>query len=52
MTEYSATARYDGKWWSVAFDNLPEGYGGATQGRTWAEAERMAREAVALLLDE
>ncbi|AQA13018.1 type II toxin-antitoxin system HicB family antitoxin [Streptomyces malaysiensis] len=51
MTEYSATARYDGKWWSVSFDDLPEGYGGATQGRTWAEAERMAREAVALLLD-
>ncbi|GGT00383.1 MULTISPECIES: type II toxin-antitoxin system HicB family antitoxin [Streptomyces] len=51
MTEYRATARHDGKWWSVSFDNLPKGYGGATQGRTWAEAERMAREAVALLLD-
>ncbi|WP_284578335.1 hypothetical protein [Streptomyces sp. 2P-4] len=51
MTVYRATARHDGKWWSVSFDNLPKGYGGATQGRTWAEAERMAREAVAVLLD-
>lgn len=51
MTEYRATARHEGKWWSVSFDNLPKGYGGATQGRTWAEAERMAREAIALLLD-
>ncbi|WP_424211092.1 type II toxin-antitoxin system HicB family antitoxin [Streptomyces sp. BI20] len=51
MERYRAVARHEGKWWSVSFENLPPGYGGATQGRTWAEAERMAHEAVALLLD-
>ncbi|AWI29052.1 type II toxin-antitoxin system HicB family antitoxin [Streptomyces sp. ICN441] len=50
-TTYHATAGHDGKWWTVSLHDLPEGYGGATQGRTWREAERMAREAIALLLD-
>lgn len=51
MDTYNATAAYDGRYWSVTFDDLPKGYGGATQGRTWKEAHRMATDAVALLLD-
>lgn len=48
---YHATATWDGMWWSVVFEDLPQGFGGATQGRDRMEAISMAREAVALLLD-
>lgn len=48
--EYRATATYDGTWWAVTFDNLPPGYGGATQGRTWKQAEHNARECLALAM--
>lgn len=48
--EYRATAAYDGRWWTVTFDNLPPGHGGATQGRAWEEAEANARKGLASLL--
>lgn len=48
---YRAMATYDGTWWSVIFGNLPKGYAGATQGRTWKQALEMARDVVASLLD-
>ncbi|MFD7982502.1 type II toxin-antitoxin system HicB family antitoxin [Kitasatospora indigofera] len=47
-TTYQATARRSGTWWAVEVPNVP---GAHTQGRNLKEAEQMAREAVALLLD-
>ncbi|MFE7217053.1 type II toxin-antitoxin system HicB family antitoxin [Streptomyces sp. NPDC057611] len=48
---YHASAERDGRWWIVKLLDLPKGYAGATQGRTWSEAERMAKDAVAMLLE-
>ncbi len=45
---YRATARRSGMWWAV---EVPEVPGARAQGRSLREAEQMAREAVALLLD-
>ncbi|MCX5215610.1 type II toxin-antitoxin system HicB family antitoxin [Kitasatospora sp. NBC_00240] len=47
-TTYQATARRSGTWWAVEVPDVP---GAHTQGRNLKEAEQMAREAVALLLD-
>ncbi len=47
-TTYQATARRSGTWWAVEVPQVP---GAHTQGRNLKEAEQMAREAVALLLD-
>lgn len=54
MTErpaYHATATKDGDWYAVEIHNLPPGMVGVTQGRDLNDAESMARECIALLLD-
>lgn len=54
MTErptYHATATRDGEWYAVKIHDLPPGLAGATQGRDLDDAESMAREAIALLLE-
>jgi DNA-directed RNA polymerase specialized sigma24 family protein len=43
---YSATATREGRWWVVDVPGI-----GATQGRTTREAERMAVDLVAVMLD-
>jgi hypothetical protein len=48
---YQAVAVRDGRWWAVEIRGLPPNHVGVTQGRTWAEAEEMARDAIAMLLD-
>jgi hypothetical protein len=48
---YKALARRDGRWWAVEIQGLPPNYLGVTRGRTWAEAEEMTRDAIAMLLD-
>jgi predicted XRE-type DNA-binding protein len=50
-TTYRATAKLDGRWWAVELHDLPPHYIGFTQGRDLADAERMAQDAVATLLD-
>lgn len=50
-TSYRATATRDGRWWSVELHDLPDKHFGFTQGRDLEDAERMARDAVAALLD-
>ena len=47
MSTYHATAERDGSWWAVSVPELP---GVFTQGRTWAQAEEMARDAIASML--
>ena len=47
---YDATATRSGRWWAVEVHKMPKGHLALTQGRTLAEAEAMAREAIALLL--
>ncbi|MFI0465589.1 hypothetical protein ACH347_16055 [Saccharopolyspora sp. 5N102] len=44
MRTYRATARREGKWWVVEVDGV-----GATQGRSTAEAQRMAADLVAVM---
>ncbi|WP_017594952.1 type II toxin-antitoxin system HicB family antitoxin [Nocardiopsis potens] len=51
MTVFRATAARDGRFWSVTIHDLPENTAGFTQGRNWTEAEEMARDAIAGLLD-
>ncbi len=46
MKTYPATARREGKWWVVEVDGV-----GATQGRSTAEAQRMAADLVAIMED-
>jgi DNA-directed RNA polymerase specialized sigma24 family protein len=46
-TKYTATARREGRWWTIA---IPE-VGAVTQARRAADVEWMARECVALTLD-
>lgn len=46
MKTYSATATREGLWWVVEVDGV-----GATQGRTTAEAQRMAADLVAVMED-
>ncbi|MFD5384114.1 type II toxin-antitoxin system HicB family antitoxin [Streptomyces sp. NPDC127074] len=48
---YNATAKHDGRYWVVTIADLPEGFVGVTQGRTWSEASRMAADVVATLLE-
>lgn len=48
MTTYRATAERADGWWAVSVPELPGVY---TQGRTWAQAQEMARDAIATLLD-
>lgn len=50
-TTYRATATRSGKWWAVELHDLPPHHFGATQGRDLADAEFMAQDAVALMLD-
>lgn len=45
---YGAVAERSGAWWAVS---VPEVRGVHTQGRTWAEALQMARDAVATMVD-
>jgi predicted RNase H-like HicB family nuclease len=51
MSTYRAAATRDGRWWAVEIEGLPPNMVGVTQGRDLAEAEAMATEVVALLLD-
>lgn len=54
MTErptYHATATWDGKGYAVRIHDLPPNMAGATQGRNLDDAEFMARDAIAALLD-
>ncbi|MEU6444860.1 type II toxin-antitoxin system HicB family antitoxin [Streptomyces sp. NPDC047046] len=51
MHTYPATATRDGNWWAVEIHGLPENHIGFTQGRTWKQAQEMAVDATALLLD-
>jgi predicted RNase H-like HicB family nuclease len=51
VTTYKATATRDGRWWSVELHGLPGSSFGYTQGRDLEDAEAMARDAVATLLD-
>jgi DNA-directed RNA polymerase specialized sigma24 family protein len=44
VKSFSATARREGKWWVVDVHGI-----GATQGRTTTEAERMAKDLVAIM---
>ncbi|WP_084144686.1 hypothetical protein [Amycolatopsis jejuensis] len=46
MKTYTATATREGGWWIVEADGI-----GTTQGRTTAEAQRMAVDMVALMED-
>jgi hypothetical protein len=46
MKTYNATATREGRWWVVDVPDI-----GATQGRTTREAERMAADLVAIMLD-
>ena len=48
MSTYHANAVRSGKWWAVEVAEVP---GVLTQGRNLVDAARMAREAVALVLD-
>jgi predicted RNase H-like HicB family nuclease len=48
---YHATATPDGKFLAVEIHDLPPDMVGVTQGRTVDEAEAMARDAIALLLE-
>lgn len=48
---YTATARRDGRFWSVVIHGLPENYAGYTQGRSWGEAEEMTKDAISALMD-
>lgn len=48
---YTATATRSGKYWAVEIHGLPDHCAGFTQGRTWAEAEHMTRDAIAVLLE-
>jgi predicted RNase H-like HicB family nuclease len=50
-TTYRATATRSGKWWAVELHDLPPHYFGATQGRDLEDAEFMAQDAVALMLE-
>jgi hypothetical protein len=47
MRSYDATVTRDGKWWMVAIPEID----GLTQARRLSEAEKMAREYVAVTLD-
>ncbi len=47
-TLYTARAKRDGKWWSISVADLP---GALTQVRRLDQAEAMAREVIALVLD-
>lgn len=52
MTDtYHAVATRERAHWVVAIDGLPEGLVGVTQGRTWSEAQKMAADVVAMLLE-
>ena len=46
MKTYNATATREGRWWVVDVPDI-----GVTQGRTTREAERMAVDLVAIMLD-
>ena len=46
MKTYNATATREGRWWIVDVPDI-----GVTQGRTTREAERMAADLVAIMLD-
>lgn len=46
MKTYRATATREGRWWVVDVPGI-----GVTQGRTTREAERMAADLVAVMLD-
>jgi hypothetical protein len=46
MRTHSATATHEGRWWVVDVPGV-----GVTQGRTAREAERMAADLVAVMLD-
>lgn len=48
---YKARARHDGDMWVVTIEGLPDNLAAFTQGRTWREAEMMANDCVACLLD-
>lgn len=48
MSTYTAELRLDGKWWSVWVSEI----GHATQGRTLAEADEMARDLIRLWVEE
>jgi hypothetical protein len=48
---YKARARHDGDMWAVTIEGLPPNLAGFTQGRTWREAQMMANDCVACLLD-
>lgn len=48
---YRATATRSGRWWSVELHDLPPKHFGFTQGRDLVEAEYMARDAIALMLE-
>lgn len=48
---YHATAERSEKWWAISVHDLPEGLTGVTQGKTREEAELMARDVIACLLD-
>lgn len=50
-TTYRATATRSGKWWAVEVHDLPPHHFGFTQGRDLEDAEFMAQDAVALMLD-
>jgi predicted RNase H-like HicB family nuclease len=50
-TTYRATATRDGRWWAVELHDLPPNHFGFTQGRDLEDAQRMARDAVATLLN-
>ncbi|MFJ7087657.1 type II toxin-antitoxin system HicB family antitoxin [Streptomyces griseus] len=50
-TTYNAIAKHDGSHWAVTIPDLPQGFVGVTQGRTWSEASRMAADVVAMLLE-
>lgn len=50
-TTYRATATRSGKWWSVEVHDLPPNHFGFTQGRDLADAEFMAQDAIALMLN-
>jgi predicted RNase H-like HicB family nuclease len=45
---YSARAQRDGKWWAISVKGLP---GALSQVRRLDQAEHMAREVIALVLD-
>ncbi|MGW4541687.1 type II toxin-antitoxin system HicB family antitoxin [Streptomyces chartreusis] len=50
-TTFHAVARHDGAYWAVNITDLPDGFVGVTQGRTWIEARKMASDAISALLD-